>query len=439
MSKKVNFNKSIIDLFIMLFVVFIYYRISNYIAATLFIFYSFFSAVYYKGKYETFINCKTIFSFIFYFTIGLAMLRLHQDQVEWKFMTFILLFLSYFSFLFGYDTTKNSFKNNENVNKISKRKLQFMMNSILVISITALGIEFCIRGYLPIFSSDMSSYQNFGVTGIHYFTVSGIIYLPMMVYMFKNYNLSKKEKLTNIIKCLVPIMIPIVIVSRQLLLMEIILSGFILLKDMKKISKKNLFVLIFCIVFLILSWLFVGKFRNQNQNYLKYVLHIQEDSILSVQEMNAYMYIAFNYDNFNANVDNIEHYSYGYNSLFPVFALTGTKFIIGKYFVTDYTRVINVFTTYPIQMTPYSDFGVIGVIIYMIVIGKLCNLIEKKNDDAVSIIYKCLIWYCLLFSFFESFFSYPTIIFMFIYVYILSKIRIRGDIREKSECINVNI
>lgn len=437
MKNKTN-TFTAITIILTIFSIFSYYFISNYLSALLLIGYSIFSALYYKNKFNTFINCKTIFSFIFNFTIGLAMLRLHQDQIEWKFMTVIILVSSYIFFMLGYNMGKS---NNDISNSVStsKKQIKFIMNFILYTSIVALIIELFIRGYVPIFQSNMSSYNDFSVTGIHYFTVSGILYLPFAIILYKNYKLNRYEKLSLFFKSVISILIPIIIVSRQLLLMEIVFCIFILLKDMKKISNKNILIIFICILILFSSWYIVGKFRNQNEIYLRNALHIQSDAPISVQTMNIYMYMAFNYDNFNANVSNLEHHTFGYKSFFPFFALTGTKFIINKYFDVDYIRVVDVFTTYPIQMYSYSDFGLIGVILYMFLIGILCKKIEVKKDNAINVLYKCFIWYCLLFSFFTSFFSNATIVFMVIYVYILSKINIRNGKYEKDSCFDVNI
>lgn len=435
--KKNNIGIEMLAFIVINSTILLYYNVSNTIAAVIFIIASILIPSMYVKKFKSFLNSKVIFSFIFYFTIGLSMLRLHQYQIEWKYLTFGILEISYFAFMFGYrfNGKSNNLLVEKEESEIEYKKIKFIMNSIFYLSLISFIIEFIIRGYLPIFQKNMSAYQDFSVTGIHYFTVSCALYLPLAYYFKKHYKINKSEKYKLLLKSVITILIPIVIVSRQLLLMEFILTFFVMLKF---INKKNMGLIIIFIILIAFLWFFVGKFRNQDDKYIKNALKIQDDTVLSVPLMNTYMYLSFNYDNFNANVDNLENYTYGYKSLFPLFALTGSKFILNNYINTNYIRVIDVYTTYPIQMTPYSDFGVIGVIVYMFIIGMICRKIEKRHNNPVNMMYKCLIWYCLLFSFFESFFSNPTIIFMFIFIFMLSKIKV-GDKNEESYCINVNI
>lgn len=423
-NKKVKLNSvlSIITFFVMNIAILVYYGSSNSIAAILFILLSIFLPVMYCRIYGTYLNSKSIFSLVFFFTVGLSMLRLHHYQVEWKYMTFVILEFSYFSFLLGYDIGKKRIEK-QKVN-IDYRKIKLVMNTIFYLSVIALIVETMIRGYLPLFSSNMASYQKFSVTGIHYFTVSCVVYLPFSYYVLKNYEIDNKEKIKLIIKSLLTIAIPILIVSRQLLIMEIILTFFIALKFA---NKKSLLVIIIFLILGIFSWVLIGNFRNQDENYLKSALKIQDDAPLSTANMRLYMYLSFNYDNFNANVDNVERLTYGYESLFPIFALTGTKFLLNDYLDVDHIRVINSFTTYPIQMCAYSDFGLLGVIVYMFFIGLFCKKIELKSDNIFNLIYKSITWYSLAFSFFTSFFSNASIVFLYVYIYILSRISLGSE------------
>lgn len=405
------------------------YYMNNYIAAVMFMSISLGAIIFYKILDGTFIKCKTIFTFVYFFTIGLSMLQLHHLQSNWKVATFIVLELSYCSFLVGYYIrNKKNDVPNEREDAISFKKILFISNIIFYFSIIALLIEVIIRGGFPLFSKDMSAYYKFGVTGIHYFTVASVLYLPLAFEMFTSYKLNKRELISIIVKCIICLSIPILIVSRQLLIMEICIVLFLTLK---KWYRKQIPIILVGIMLLSVSWFLIGKNRNQDNQYLKNALQIQDNAPISVSSMNIYMYLAFNYDNLNYNINKVSNHTYGYKSFYPIFALSGTKFVLDKKINDDLERVVDVFTTYPIQMTPYQDFGTLGVIAYMLIIGMFCCFIENLNDNPINETYKSIVLYCLLFSFFSSFFSLPFIVFIMIYLFVLSKIRLEDMLWKK--------
>ena len=217
-------------------------------------------------------------------------------------------------------------------------------------------------------------------------------------------------------------MISILIVSRQLLIMEFSIIVLLYLIDN---HKKQLSMIIkgLCLVFIV--WIILGSFRNQNDSYLKNALEIQNNPPISIRDMNLYMYVAYNYDNLNANVVYNNNRSYGYNILFPLFALTGTKNLFGKYMSVEPVKPIKVFNTFPIQYFAYIDFGIIGVIIYMFIIGLFSSSIKRKAESKrdICVINYSLVLYALLFSFFTSFFANPSFVFNMIYINVLYKIK----------------
>jgi len=373
-------------------------------------------------------------------------LQLHQNQVDWKVATWFYLGLAYIMFNIGYAAKESKKDKKPKANQDSKKTINKKIFFYFIIAmnlcvILAFIIEVIIRGYIPMFSSDMASYQRFGVTGIHYFTVSCAIVLPTTYIYWENYkkNINKKELIFLIIINLISLAIPLLIVSRQLILTTLVLTGFTIM-GLKK--KKELKIILIILLAGLLTWFSISKFRNQNDEYLRQALNIQEDAVLSVSNMQVYMYIAVNYDNFNVNVGNVEQYCYGTKSLFPVFALTGLKFVM-PIISESYDlikRVIPVYNTYPIVMTPYEDFGMLGIIIYMFIIGYICCLIEGiSENNPVNILIKSLFKYALLFSFFTSYFSNATFCF-YVIILLIGKMVFFDDkfkIMQKIENYNI--
>lgn len=407
-----------------------YYYLSNYIMSAILIIEAIFLAILFKRKYNTFLNSCSIFSAIWFLTIGLATLKLHQLQQPWKIVTFLYLEMAYVAFIIGYMFKfGNKVKAKAKKNKITKKEFLIFLSLFFLIILIAFILEVIINGYIPIFSEDMASYQDFSVTGIHYFTVSCCLMLPLTYIFIKFFETSVIEKIYLIFVNIICLAIPVLIVSRQLLIMTVILTAF---AYMYFNPKKEIKLIIVTVLGVFIVWTFVGNFRNQNEQYLKQALQIQTDTKLSVENMQLYMYIAFNYDNFNANVGEIHNYTLGLKSIFPVLALTGIKFFIPKNSDDDLIRIVDVYNTYPIIMTPYEDFGGLGIFFYMLIVGMICSKFDKlSGDNPINILLKLLVKYSLLFSFFVSYFSNPTMWFYVIFLLICKMIFFKNKILVK--------
>lgn len=256
--------------------------------------------------------------------------------------------------------------------------------------------------------------------------------MPISCIYFNKYKLSKKEIAFLVIINLICLAIPFLIVSRQLILTTIVITGFTIMSLYKKHELK---MIIFIVCLGLITWILISQFRNQSDAYLKKALNIQDDCVLSVSNMQIYMYVAINYDNFNLNVDELPQHYYGTKSLFPLFAFTGLKFIMSSITnaASSANKIIQVYNTYPIILTPYLDFGGIGIVIYMLLIGYISCFVEKrKENEPVNILLKSLIKYALLFSFFTSYFANAAFWFYVIILLIgklvfFSKIFIKSD------------
>ena len=112
--------------------------------------------------------------------------------------------------------------------------------------------------------------------------------------------------------------------------------------------------------------------------------------------MRTYMYACLSYDNFNLNVNEI-NYSYGKNSFFPIYIITGLKFITHlEDPVEKLKRIMYTYNTYSIMFLSYMDFGIIGIAVFMFIMGVLSFFFENIYQD---ILFSSFLKYCLLFSF----------------------------------------
>ena len=409
-----------------------YYTISNILSSIVLILLGIEILIIYKKNYSYILNMPGIFGFIWFFTIGLSCLQLNHCQVDWNIETWIYLILTYIMFLIGFCIKIG--KNGENAkpkNRISKKQYLTFLFAISAVIVVAFLTEVLIRKQIPAFSNDMSSYHNFGVTGIHYFTVLSCLVLPITIvgiYYFRK-EINKKEWMLIITVNLIAISIPILIVSRHLILMTLVISAivFLILNN-----KKEKLALIATMIIAIIGWFGISSLRNQNDEYLRQALDIQENALLSIKNMQVYMYIACNYDNFNANIDNINELYYGQKSFFPIFALTGLKFVIPKVAEDNLIKFIDTYNTYPIIMQPYQDLGGFGIILYMFIIGIFCRYIEQlEKNKPTNIIIDAIIKYCLIFSFFTNGFATPAIWFYVIIMIVSKFVFFKDGILEK--------
>jgi oligosaccharide repeat unit polymerase len=364
--------------------------------------------VYFRST-KNYLNSRGLYLFVWIFAIGLSAMKLHPLQVEWKKATWICLWGSIVFFLLGYNLARRL------KIVIPRIKVKSVSEYYLII-IYSLGIlsvfflEVVAAGTIPLFSSNMSAYASFGLPYLHYITVSSVLIAPFsIVYLFFN----RVSKIKLLILCAVNavmLLIPVLIVSRQLLILGLLFCFFTImeLKGTNKIPFKTIGI---CMIGIFIGWMFLSNSRNQNDAYIKYVFHL--DDKMSVSSYQMYMYLAFNIDNFNDAVNNIEGHSIILHSLNPLLTLTGTKGIISS-LVTEQLppRFLPVFTTYSFLLSPYEDLGVIGVILYCCGIGMLTGLIEKKvleQKNVKTIVLHVVVNYCLIFSFFSSFLSNTSI------------------------------
>ena len=124
-----------------------------------------------------------------------------------------------------------------------------------------------------------------------------------------------------------------------------------------------------------------------------------------------YMYIANNYDNFNCLVEQLPSHTFGLKMLFPLWALTGLKFLYPSLVSFPLYVTKEELTTVTLLYDAYYDFGVLGVIAFAAVLGGVCGYLVKQLDrmqnPAGFLLYAQIAMYMAL-SFFTTWFSNPA-------------------------------
>lgn len=85
------------------------------------------------------------------------------------------------------------------------------------------------------------------------------------------------------------------------------------------------------------------------------------------------------------------------------------------------------FNVYSYLRAPYMDFGIIGVVLIMFLVGIVCHYfyIKYKSRNKSWIIFYSIFSYGMVMSFFDWQFFIITFVYLFIYIILVDKIRIR--------------
>ncbi len=323
--------------------------------------------------------------------------------------------------------------------KVSNNKKHLVLlsaiNIVCALSLMALVIEAVLLGYIPLFTEDTPhAYSYFHISGLHYFTVSCVLVPSLIILYVKKY---KALLTSNVVKAdiaivlVISLIIPILLVSRFQMLFSIILAVLTYLNANGgrigfKINRRAMFCIFAGFIIVLSAYLFITYERAHSIEYLNGIFEMKNEK-MPIFFTQPYIYIANNFDNFNMLTINLSEYTGGLKMLFPVFALTGMKFIYPELVSFPLYVTKEELTTLTLIYDAYYDFGIVGVAVFMIVVGAAVSLIEtacdrscfglkkhltKSDDtdekDAVLVfIYSQLCFY-LLFSFFTTWFSNPT-------------------------------
>ena len=180
-------------------------------------------------------------------------------------------------------------------------------------------------------------------------------------------------------------------------------------------------------VALIPAYVALTVLRSHSVEYLNGIFEMK-NSHMPIFITQPYMYIANNYDNFNCMAAELKHFSFGLKGLFPLWALTGLKFIFPS--LADFPLFVTKeeLTTVTLFYDAFYDFGVVGMVFFGGLLGGVCYLLgrfrRKLTCPAGHVIYAQIAMYMML-SFFTTWFSNPTTWFYLIvsgivYVYVNS-------------------
>ena len=154
------------------------------------------------------------------------------------------------------------------------------------------------------------------------------------------------------------------------------------------------------------AYLLLTVMRSHSVEYLNGIFEMK-NSHMPIFITQPYMYIANNYDNFNCLVEQLESHSLGLRMLFPVWALTGLKFLFPVLVSFPLFVTKKELTTLTLFYDAYYDFGIFGMVLLGALLGAACYFLvrrrRKMSCPAGHVIYAQIAMYMML-SFFTTWF-----------------------------------
>lgn len=391
------------------------------------------------GYSKSFINLRGIFCLSFVCGEGLAAMKLSYLAKPWSDITWLCFTLALLSFYIVFEFLKK-YVENPYINKLRRvfkkndeKRLYISIIILTLISAVAFNIEAVVLGFIPLFEKGVPhAYSYFHISGLHYFTVSCILVPALsIIYINEVKRIGLIKIIFLVIANMVSLLIPILCVSRFQFMLAVLLA-FVTLIIIKR--EKINFSLFFCVIILIIPvYLLLSVARSHNVEYLQGIFEMKYNLPIYISQ--PYIYIANNYDNFDTLVKELPAYSMGLKGLFPLWALSGLKFLYSN--LVSFPIYVNKteLTTVTLFYDAFYDFGIVGVGVFSGVLGALSFFFEKwirtTKNPAFYMIYAQGFIYLAL-SFFTTWFSNPTTWFYFIMtaiIFIFSESGTRNELK----------
>lgn len=386
-------------------------------------------AISFSSKKGFFGDLRAPLSLSWWGGIAVTTLQLSRFQKDFVPETWCVLFGFYACFLLGFTWRKQRaekkplFTGGAALTEREEKRAFFGILTLFVLSVLTFVAEALILGYIPIFSKETHAYNYFHVTGLHYFTVSiclvppvSAVFLRFTEKLPKTKERVRRRRVLLIVSALafVP---PLMMLSKLFLAIGVILSLLIFLADRtaeewKKLLKKSIPLLILFAVGIVIA---VYK-RNYPPGYIDRIFQMKNPEIpMPLQYI--YIYICNNFENLNYLIQVRPPYSFGARTFFPLFALTGLKFLFPAVTAFHGVVVVKELTTLTLVYDAVLDGGLPGAVLFGLILGALMHVVtelrERSSNPYGLLIYTECFFYLSL-SFFSTWFSNPTVWFWMI-------------------------
>lgn len=365
---------------------------------------------------KSLIHLRGLFSLSWVGGQGLACLKLSHLQTDWTFMTWLCFALALLGFWLVFEILVRFYGSGHDHygrwrNFSGNPKPVFhMICALTFLSLFCFVTEAAVLGYVPLFVRGVPhAYSEFHLTGIHYITVSCVLVpaLTVLYFYMSRGRGSEGVNLAVLLMTAVSLLIPILCVSRFQFIFAVALAAFTLIALQKTVHPAYLLGIV---AVLIPVYLILTVARSHDVAYLNGIFEMKYEK-MPIFITQPYMYIANNYENFNCLVEALPEHSLGMKGLFPLWALTGLKFLYPN--LVDYPIYVNKqeLTTLTMFYDAFYDFGWIGVLMFSCVLGLVSYLLViklREMRNPLGYLLYAQIGVYLMLSFFTTWFSNTT-------------------------------
>lgn len=344
---------------------------------------------------------------------GIACLKLSRLQTDWTVKTWLCFLLGFLGFYLTFEVLARFSEEHWSVARkrrgMSVRPVYHCMIAITLVSLAAFIFEAVALGFIPLLVRGVPhAYSEFHVTGVHYLTVSCVLVPSLTVlYVLLGGSHYRSRNILAAVMTVISLAIPLLCVSRFQLIFAVMLALFTYGAYKRKVEPVSVIGLIAVMIPL---YLFLTVARSHDVEYLNGIFEMKNQK-MPIFLSQPYIYIANNYENFNCLVEALPAHTFGIRSLFPLWALTGLKFLFP--YLTSFPIYVDKaeLTTVTLFYDAYYDFGVIGVVLFGCLLGLVAWLLVNKLDTMRNpigyLLYAQFAAYMVL-SFFTTWFSNPA-------------------------------
>lgn len=382
-----------------------------YVSGILLIVEALYLYVHLARESENLVELRALFTLAWVGGQGLACLRLSRLQGDWSYVTWMCFFLAYIGFGIGYEwgrQYRDEEKREIERDAVLAGRLYLCIVGLFAVSVLCFVFEAVKVGFIPLFSDKPHAYSYFHVSGVHYFTVSCIL-IPAITVLYLKAGGGKGmgKKAVLVLANLTAAAVPILCVSRFQLLFA---AGFAVVTYIMVNKTVRLRTIAAVVLALIPVYVILTVFQHHDVAYLNSIFEMKYGK-MPIFVTQPYMYVANNFENFNCMVEQLTAHTWGIRMLFPVFALTGLKFVFPELTGQALYLTKPELTTLTMFYDAYYDFGIGGVFLLAVLIGvaaKQCIRLVKRSSNPVSYLFYGQMAIYLGLAFFTTWFSNPT-------------------------------
>lgn len=384
----------------------------------------------YAGDYirtRNLIHLRGLFCLFFVGGQGISCFKLSRLQTDWSLETWICLGVAVIAFWLAFEVLTRlldgwSAADMQSVYRwfssgdspLQAKRILISMGAVTGVSYLAFFFEAWRLGFVPLFSYGVPhAYSYFHISGVHYFTVSCVL-VPSLFVVYSLMIARRGRGLTRdhgfwlaMALTVLSLAVPVLCVSRFQLILAVGMAVFTYISMSRSFRPEYGLVLV---LLMIPAYLILTVLRSHSVEYLNGIFEMK-NSRMPIFITQPYMYIANNYDNFNCLVEQLPSHSWGLKMLFPVWALTGLKFLVPSLVNFPLYVTKEELTTVTLFYDAFYDFGVFGMVLLGVLLGAGCYYVVRfcrKPDCPVGHVFYGQIAMYMMLAFFTTWFSNPA-------------------------------